>query len=78
MWLTGDKAESEKQAALVAEQHGLVRSKARFGIRVPATAFDKVFRQLRPGVEPPASVSVKALFKAGPFPAGTAADDVVA
>ena len=78
VWLAGDKAESEKQAALVAEQHGLVRTQARFGIRVPEAAFDKVFRQLRPGVEPPASVSVKQLFLAGPFPAGTTADDVVA
>ncbi|CAE7228904.1 unnamed protein product [Symbiodinium sp. CCMP2592] len=78
VWLTGDKTDSAKQAGLIAEQHGLVRSRARFGVRVPVASFDKVFRQLRPGMEPPVSVTVKTMFKAGPFPAGTTADDIVA
>ena len=78
VWLASDRSDTEKQAALVAEQHGLVRTKNRFGIRVPAEAFEKVFRQLRPGIELPPSISVRSVFKVGPFPAGTAADDVVA
>ena len=76
VWLLGDKGEAEKQAALVAEQHGIVRSKAKFGVRVAAATFEKVFRQLRPGAAVPPPVQVKLTLKAGPFPAGTSAEDV--
>ena len=39
VWLPLSRCEIEKQALLVAEQHGLVKGKNKFGLRVPATSF---------------------------------------
>ena len=76
VWVPGSRADVEKQVSLLAEQHGLVRARNRFGVRVPTAAFDRVFRSLRPGQEVPATVQVKLLYKAGPFPASAAAADI--
>ncbi|CAE7786699.1 unnamed protein product [Symbiodinium microadriaticum] len=58
----------EKQALLVPGQHGLVRGKSRYGLRVGTHAFQYLFKQLRPGEPVPATIDTKLLFKVGPLP----------
>ena len=58
------------------EQHGLVRGKNKYGLRVPTAAFRKVFMQLRPGAAVPDSLEVTATWKVGPFPAAASADAI--
>ncbi|CAE7245371.1 unnamed protein product [Symbiodinium necroappetens] len=77
IWLSSSKHDLERQAALLPEQHGLVRGKSRFGIRVPTSSFARLFQQLRPGDAVPESFDVKALFKVGPIPPGATADTVL-
>ncbi|CAE7241088.1 unnamed protein product [Symbiodinium sp. CCMP2456] len=77
VWLSGPRGDIERQAALMPEQHGLVRGKSRFGIRVPGHDFERLFRQLRPGVAVPDSFDVRTLFKVGPLPPGATADAVL-
>ncbi|CAE7775004.1 unnamed protein product [Symbiodinium sp. KB8] len=76
IWLPGTRVEVEKQVSLLAEQHGLVKARNRYGVRVPSAVFDRLFRQLRPGQEVPLTVQVKSMYKAGPFPASAAASDI--
>ena len=58
------------------EQHGLVRSRNKYGLRIPQPSFAKVFAQLKPGTEVPATIDVKCLYKLGPVPASARAEDV--
>ena len=76
VWVSRARADAERQSVLVQEQHGLVRGKSRFGIRVPSQVFEKVFRQLRPDDEPPVRISVSMLFKLGPILASASSDAV--
>ena len=76
VWLPGTRAELEKQAIVVHEQHGLVRGRSKLGLRVATPAFDRIFAQLRPGATAPAAIDVKCLFKGGPFPHEASAEDV--
>ena len=76
IWLSGQRGEVEKQALLVPEQHGVVRSRNRYGLRVPETVFPRVFAQLRPGADVPLNISVKGTYKLGPVPAAASAEDV--
>ena len=39
VWIPGSRADVEKQVSLLAEQHGLVRARNRYGVRVPTSAF---------------------------------------
>ena len=68
IWLKSGRAEVEKQALLVPGQHGLVRGKSRYGLRVGTHAFQSLFKQLRPGEPVPATIDTKLLFKVGPLP----------
>eukprot|EP00439_Symbiodinium_sp_Y106_P054822 s1792_g7.t1 len=77
VWLSAPRGDVERQAALIPEQHGLVRGKGRFGIRVPTRDFDRLFRQLRPGATVPESFDVRALYKIGPLPPDATADAVM-
>ncbi|CAE7226264.1 unnamed protein product [Symbiodinium sp. CCMP2592] len=77
IWLKCGRAEVEKQALLVPGQHGIVRGKSKYGLRVSATAFAKVFQQLRPGEPVPIAVDTKLLFKVGPLPPAAPADALV-
>ena len=77
IWLSATKGEIERQAALLPEQHGLVRGKSRFGIRVPTAHFARLFAQLRPGDAVPDSFDVKVLYKIGPIPQGATAEVVL-
>ncbi|CAE7242092.1 unnamed protein product [Symbiodinium sp. CCMP2592] len=76
VWLPVSRHDVEKQALLVPEQHGLVRGKNKFGLRVPSSAFRKVFVQLRPGADVPDSLEVTETWKVGPFPAAASAEAV--
>ena len=76
VWMPGAKADVEKQALLVPEQHGLVRSRSKFGLRVPTDAFARIFEQLRPGTKAPEALEVRGLYKTGPFPHAVSAEDV--
>ncbi|CAE7499629.1 unnamed protein product [Symbiodinium sp. CCMP2592] len=76
VWVPGNRSDVEKQISLIAEQHGLVRARNRFGVRVPTAVFDRIYKQLRPGQDVPVNVQVKVLYKAGPFPASAAAADI--
>ncbi|CAE7631381.1 unnamed protein product [Symbiodinium sp. CCMP2456] len=76
VWLAGSRAEVEKQALIVSEQHGLVRGKNKFGLRVPANAFRKIFTQLRPGAAVPENLEVTETWKVGPFPAAASAEAI--
>ena len=76
VWLNAPRGEIEKQALLVPEQHGLVRGKNKYGLRVPDKAFRKVFTQLRPGAEVPDNLDVRATYKVGPFPAAASAEAI--
>ena len=77
IWMSASRGEIERQAALMPEQHGLVRGKSRYGIRVPTRDFERLFRQLRPGETVPVSFDVRALYKVGPLPPGATADAVL-
>ena len=76
VWLSSNRPDVEKQALVVPEQHGLVRSRNKYGLRIPQPSFAKVFAQLKPGTEVPATIDVKCLYKLGPVPASARAEDV--
>ena len=76
IWVGKSRADTERQAILVQEQHGLVKGRSRFGIRVPSTAFERVFRQSRPDDQPPSQVPINCLDKLGPVPSSAAADTI--
>ena len=77
VWLPGSKTDVEKQALLVSEHAGLVRGKNKFGLRVKQAHFQRVYRQLKPGMPVPEAVVVKAMYKVGPLPASANAEAVL-
>ena len=76
VWLGSSRAEAVKASLQVQGQLGLVRSKDRYGLRVPDARHGAVFQQLRPGQAVPTKVTVSKLFKMGPVPAGADAISV--
>ena len=70
VWLGASRAEAIKASLQVPGQLGLVRSKDRYGLRVPESRHDAVFQQLKPGQAVPAKVTVSKLFRMGPVPSG--------
>ena len=56
---------------------GLVRSRARFGVRFPHQHFDDAFRILRPAQAIPEKVSVQHLYKISPLPHGATESAIV-
>ena len=57
-------------ASLSDKQAGIVRSRTRFGIRVPESAYEELFKALKPGLEPRPRVKVQLLYRLSPIPAG--------
>ena len=70
VWLSNNKPDAARLSLSVPEQLGLVRSKARWGIRVKDTDFAEVSKRLRPDHVPRSQVSVQLLFKLCPTPLG--------
>ena len=78
VWVTATRAETVRQAALLPSQHGLVRSRNKFGVRVPSAHFGEAFKKLRPADNVPIEIEVKELFKLGPVPIGATSDKIAA
>ena len=76
VWLGASRAEAIKASLQVPGQLGLVRSKDRYGLRVPESRHDAVFQQLKPGQAVPAKVTVSKLFRMGPVPSGADASSI--
>ena len=76
IWIGGQRQEAIKASLQIPEQRGLVRSKDRFGLRVPETRYEAAFGLVRPGQTAPARVSVQYLFRVGPVPSGADAASV--
>ena len=76
VWIGASKAEAMKASLQVQGQLGIVRAKARFGLRVPAARFTKIFAALKPDHTAPTRIQVKALYRVGPIPAGAGATEI--
>ena len=76
VWIGNSKAEAMKASLQVQGQLGIVRAKARFGIRVPAARFGEIFANLKPDQIAPTRVQVNALYRIGPVPAGAGATEL--
>ena len=76
VWLPGGRSEAERLALLVPHQHGLVRGRNRYGLRVPAAEFSATFKQLRPADTVPENIQVRLLFKVGPLPAKASQEEL--
>ena len=76
VWLTATRAEAVRQAALLPSQHGLVRSRNKFGVRIPSEHFGEAFTKLRPADNVPVEIEVTELFKLGPVPIGATSDKI--
>ena len=70
VWVASQKSEAIRASMSVREQAGIVRSKGRYGIRVPDSAYEAVFRAIKPHGEPQPRVQVRYLYKLCPVPAG--------
>ena len=69
------KAEAARVSLQLSEQRGLVRSKDRFGVRIPEAQFT-AHMQVHPGKDLPVRLRVSCLFRAGPFPLQASAADI--
>ena len=78
VWLTSSRAEAVQKSLLLPSQHGLVRSKNKFGVRVPTDLFTESFKKLRPQDTVPLDVEVRELYKLGPIHIGATADGITA
>ena len=76
VWIGPSKAEAMKASLQVQGQLGIVRAKARFGIRVPAARFGEIFAALKPDQIAPTRVQVNALYRIGPIPTGAGAAEL--
>ena len=78
IWLTATRAEAVRQAALLPSQHGLVRSRNKFGVRVPSQNFAEAFQKLKPTDTVPIDIEVRELYKLGPVHIGATSDKIAA
>ena len=78
VWLTSSRAEGAQKSLLLSSQHGLVRSKNKFGVRVPSALFTDAFKKLRPQDTVPLDVEVCEFYKLGPVHIGATADGIAA
>ena len=69
VWLGPTRAEAIKASLQVPGQLGLVRARDRYGLRVPESRHEAIFKQLRPGQAAPSKLDVKHLWRMGPVPA---------
>ena len=74
VWLTSARADAVRQSALLPSQHGLVRSKNKYGFRVPSDNFAEAFKKLRPQDKIPVEIEVRELYKLGPVHIGVTAE----
>ena len=77
VWLPGSKADIARVALSVVEQAGTVRSRGKFGLRVPDADFEGLHKRLRPDQMLRPKVSVQFLFKVAPLPVGTTEESLV-
>ena len=75
IWLSASREEAVKQSLLVPQQLGLVKSRDKYGLRVPADAFGEAFKKLRPAALP-VQVHVRELYKLGPLLMGATSASV--
>ena len=78
VWVQASREEITALAMTVQGQCGLVRSKARVGVRVPEQSFQAVFEQLRPGAQAPARVAIKDTYRLSGLPPGLRSEDLIA
>ena len=78
VWITGSRSEAVRQATLLPSQHGLVRSRNKFGVRVPSGNFTEAFQKPRPSETVPVEIEVKELFKLGPVHIGATSEKIAA
>ncbi|CAE7736117.1 unnamed protein product, partial [Symbiodinium sp. CCMP2456] len=76
IWIGGQRQDAVKASLQIPEQRGLVRSKDRFGLRVPEARYEAAYGLIRPGQTAPNRVAVQYLFRVGPVPAGADATAV--
>ena len=76
IWMPGDRESIAQSASQLAQQPGLVRSRARLGMRVTEAGFQQAYQTLRPGQQVPNQVQVKVTVKASGLPAGVRAEDI--
>ncbi|CAE7258026.1 unnamed protein product, partial [Symbiodinium microadriaticum] len=77
IWLGTSRGDAVRAALQTPEQLGIVRAKARFGLRVPAARFAAIFANLRPGQMIPNKVAVNQLYRIGPLPQTASAEAIV-
>ena len=70
VWVPAPKEEVSALAMSFQEQCGLVRSKMRFGVRVPEQSFQRAFQQLRPGATLPLQLEIRETFRLSGVPPG--------
>ena len=78
IWVPSGREELAAAAMGVKEQCGLVRSRNRLGVRVPDSAYEQAFKQLRPGATAPARLKITETFRLSGVPPGLRAEDVEA
>ena len=76
MMNSASREEAVKQSLLVPQQLGLVKSRGKYGLRVPADAFGEAFKKLRPADTLPVQVHVRELYKLGALPMGATSASV--
>ena len=69
VWLGDARHELVRASMSVPEQLGLAYTRARYGIRVPATQYERLHAKLKPGVAVPSQIQVTAVYGLGPVPA---------
>ena len=77
VWGSASKAEAKRSSLGIRDQAGIVRSKDRYGVRVPEATYDAAYRLLRPNSEPQPRVQVRFLYKLCPVPAGATEPAIV-
>lgn len=70
IWVTGNIEQIEAQAASLSGAAGLVRGKKSLGIRVESSAFEQVWKILKPNAELPDTRNTSMMFKIQPLPHG--------
>ena len=76
IWVPAPRDEVSAAAMGLQEQCGLVRSKMRFGVRVPEPSFSKAFEQLRPGADMPLRLQIRDTYRLSGLPPGLRSEDI--
>ena len=76
IWLQATREEISAIAMTLQEQAGLIRSRARLGVRVSEQAYVKAFQHLRPGETPPARMPIRNTYKLSGLLPGLRGEDL--